>query len=961
MPRSLPIIGLRLGICLCLALSGCGNRFNPSSPFIPTSVVPPAGSPLVLGISDLVAGDGMIRVGWRPADNGVTAPEFIRYRVYLANGPGDQDFATPNVTTVPGVTFTEITGLPNGIPVFVVVRSVDPAGTEDQNTIEWVATPNPVRYVRVGAPAGGANGLTPQTPFPSLGQAVNFAIPLQGVNFWLAEGLYFPENVFLFPAMSAFGGFTADFALAGRDPERHVTQFATNVTSANSVVEMTAATAVPAPAGGLIAIDGLSLVGNGVVPNGVFVEDAFFRISRCQIFDIPGKGIELRSDAGNDITVEGSIRECIIEDVMGEGVFLDGIPDVVIDNNQIRSTGNEGIESQWIRASAAADARIDITRNVIQGCGDEGIDLDFAEANFLDPTASQGARVRAFVRNNRVERCKLQGILFDIDHQNSDGIDIRVRCEDNEVRACGLDGILINADAMSSFRVARNSVVGNGGAGIFMSGTQDGPWVRLLHNRIMGNGAGIHAEGSVTAEVRHQLLRGNRGPAVHIDRATIDVVDSILMGNAVASTLSGLRHSILFAEPTPSIVGEGVVFANPGLENHPDFLRVASAPGNGTTVPLSGTSGWQIGDAVEIRDDGVRRTVIGVGPTSITIDPPVSVSPGDLVSAWGNAVSVFEFEGLLAGSLAINAGDPLESDRDGTRADLGPIGGDTPGNVGIDPAIPLESAALELTGIDPPPSELQLGSTWTLAFNRVVVDEIADHIRIERGGVDITSSAVFTVLDSAIEIDLTSVSFSPGETVRLEMIPGEFFFGTVGGPATTIGSQETDPGRVAPPDVIHDQQTMDVFLLQPAHVRFEQRIGASVADSDQGGPDTNGTIATAQLLPAAPLLLDGTIGFPGDTDVYRVDLAAGERIRAELFVGQIESPLIAGLELIAGDGTTVLQSVAAGPPIFPDPVLPTYTAPSAQTVYLRVQSAYGQIPLPAPGQAPIGAYQLVVR
>ena len=72
--------------------------------------------------------------------------------------------------------------------------------------------------------------------------------------------------------------------------------------------------------------------------------------------------------------------------------------------------------------------------------------------------------------------------------------------------------------------------------------------------------------------------------------------------------------------------------------------------------------------------------------------------------------------------------------------------------------------------------------------------------------------------------------------------------------------------------------------------------------------DRNGSHATAQSLGVEPVLVSGSIFTPGDRDFYRVDLPAGETLEMELIAGRDETPLIARLTLLTGDGGTILQS-----------------------------------------------------
>ena len=963
--------------------SGCARRLNPDHIVLPSAGPPPESGPpigvnsqldiphpLFAGLGDVLAGDGYVRLSWQAATDDDSLSEDIVYHVYRSSVAGGEDFlAAPFFTTGAGETTVEFTGLTNGEPIYFVVRAADELGNVDPNEVEWSAMPNPVRYVRVGG--AGPDGLTPQTAFPTILTAVVVTEALeQGVNIWVAEGVY-SQVVFLWPGRSAYGGFTTDFTIEDRDTIVHVSTL--EITSLAPVVRMR----IPSDPdilfvpGALAVLDGFNVrsAAGSSVPIGVLAEDSNVRITNCLFFNLLSQGIDLRSDFLNSIQITATIRNCTIQDVGGEGIFINGHPNIVIDNNVIQNTGTEGIESQWVHASGNTSARIEVTRNRILNPGDEGIVIDFSEEDVDNPLNSLGARIRAFIRNNKIEGAGLQGIQLDLDFQNSDEIDFRARIEDNEINDCALEGILLDGDARGSFRVVRNSITGNGKAGdpitgigtagIAISGNVGGPYARLLHNRIIGNGVGIFATGAITAEVQHQILRANSLSAVRTDRAVVTVANSILMENGSVSTLTSLRSSIVFGEPVPTRA-ENTVSADPGLESHPRFYArvnaTASPFGTQGSIPLGSTSGWFVGDTVELRNDGVARLVTFVGPTSLGVSPPSTiVFPNDLVAAWGDSPDVIEREGLLLGSPAIDMGEPGEFDRDGTPADIGPIGGDTPGNVGIETAIPLESAALELVAIDPSPAELQSGSIWTLTFNRDLVPEIASLVTFSRGAADLTPSAVITLGERTIDFDLSAVTFTPGDDVVIEIAPGEFTIGVPEGPFDDLG---TGGGDLTPPGVVGTEEV----LLLPSLIRFSSKIGADVFDLDiAGGPEFNGTVATAQNLPTLPVRVSGALGVLGDVDVYSFTLGAGETIRPELYVRQIESTLTTRLTLIASDGSTIVSSDAALTPFYFDPTLPEYTATTAETVYVTVQSSYVAKAIPDVVISPTGDYELILR
>jgi hypothetical protein len=75
-------------------------------------------------------------VAWAPAtDNGTTSDK-IKYRVYVTETPGAEDYTTPAVTSAPGATTATVTGLLESKTYYAVVRAVDASGNADSNTVE---------------------------------------------------------------------------------------------------------------------------------------------------------------------------------------------------------------------------------------------------------------------------------------------------------------------------------------------------------------------------------------------------------------------------------------------------------------------------------------------------------------------------------------------------------------------------------------------------------------------------------------------------------------------------------------------------------------------------------------------------------------------------------------------------------------------------------------------------------
>lgn len=78
----------------------------------------------------------VIDLTWAAATDDVSPASEISYNVYMAETAGGQNFAAPLLTTAAGATTATITRLRPSITYFFVVRAVDRALNEDQNTVE---------------------------------------------------------------------------------------------------------------------------------------------------------------------------------------------------------------------------------------------------------------------------------------------------------------------------------------------------------------------------------------------------------------------------------------------------------------------------------------------------------------------------------------------------------------------------------------------------------------------------------------------------------------------------------------------------------------------------------------------------------------------------------------------------------------------------------------------------------
>ena len=180
MPRSFPCVSLSIFVVLAgSVIAGCANQpdtldcgngtvqvghecvttadTNPPD----TSETPEAPTPPTFGGVTSVApvNTDTLQVTWAPATDKVTSAAKLKYNVYAGTTPGGEGFGKPVAVSAPGANHVLLPGLlPANAAWYVVVRAVNEAGAEDNNTIEKTATTG----LDTEAPTfGGVSGVAP--------------------------------------------------------------------------------------------------------------------------------------------------------------------------------------------------------------------------------------------------------------------------------------------------------------------------------------------------------------------------------------------------------------------------------------------------------------------------------------------------------------------------------------------------------------------------------------------------------------------------------------------------------------------------------------------------------------------------------------------------------------------------------------------------------------------------------
>ncbi|MDE0959582.1 MAG: right-handed parallel beta-helix repeat-containing protein [Planctomycetota bacterium] len=891
-----------LSIAALLPLASCDRFVPPTPPGVDVGSVPDGGGlgssglaivthPRFGGITDLVAGDSMVRIGWEQANDDETPPDQIEYLIFVT--PDNTPFNLEDPTAVViGITQLEIENLQNGELLRVLVQARDSDLEVDPNKNQWLATPNPVRYVRSGASPNGSDGLTAESAFPSMAQAVAMSIPLNGVNFYVAGGLY-PENIFLFTGMMLFGGFNDQFEVAQRDPDTFLTQF--GIGFPNDLVNLR-------PGHLLSGIDGISLSGNNIAESCVHAEDCLARITRCRLSGAITQGIDLRSDSAEGETIRALIADCVISDCSGEGIRIQGIPQIRIDNCEIRNNLNEGIESQWIQGTTLENARIEITRCNIHSNGDEGIDLDIAAVPANDQVSSIDARIRIRIRNCTIDNNALEGIVIDLDTLPSDQMDVRVRIDDCSIRANGLAGIFLDGDSDAALRVARCQITANGADGLLITGLAGGPMPQIQHSNLLGNaGAGLATEGLGCISAWHCWIEGNGGGLTRSQRGSISIHDSILSCADESIDPSSFHYCILDGQWIPADGADHLLSGSLEVVARPAQYARATVEPDGSLQLLELIDSIE-GLSVEVSDDGILRQMTSIVGPHLTVDPPVNptLRPVSLFF-WLPQDGPIEDPTPSRDSSLIGAADPATLNNDGTPHDLGPLGANPLHFVGPDPALPDSPDQNQLRFISPAPSVPAEAGHWILSFTRDVSFSALSKIIVSVDGVDRSDTLARFIIGNNIDLRLIPAPL-PGQETRLQILP---FDG----------------------DKIGDSHSRRLL--------FDQRMALVVTEDETLAQ--NDFHLSAPHFDAEPIVISGSIGSLDDEDWFRITPPSDGLFQVELLARREESLLAGHLEWYSSDGLTLLGSSQATAPYFFDPFLIAVAAdPSSGSILLRV-------------------------
>ncbi len=575
----------------------------------------------------------------------------------------------------------------------------------------------------------GAEYHVPSVQYPDLITAVLVAASFsnggqQAANVWVAEGTYTDVSVPLHAGVHVYGGFDASFDLATRDPAAHPTVLRAQTGAAKAVV-----TIQDGKPGAVL--DGIEIDGLSTASAGVDVVQSPARLSSLLVRDCAGRGIRLRSLASN-VVYDVTLARCSVRSCGGEGLQLQGPFELSVEGSLFSVNSLEGFDCDDLVAPSGFQASLSVRDSVFFGNGGEGLDCDLG----VPPAPGSGGAYEVTVQGSLFEQngwgtsAASAGLNIDIDYEAFPAWRSEIVVRGSTARANRGHGARLDLDSTSTTFVHRLLATANSADGLAVS-SESKPGLALVSASVLsGNrGAGVRASGGATGgnvpvALSHCILAGNRKGGLISEQ-----VESIAVSSA----------AWLQSSPWAGAGGVRAHFVAQG--NDPLAALFAVAPmayrgvlkKSGSVLTLDDASDFAPGDPLELADDGVLRSVIGLsGPDGLEIAPAAgSLLLPALIARFAPLVGVGEDYTLAALSAALGAGMPAPV---GPAPDAGvfgaPLGG-SPGNEG-----PLPQALFRASATSPPTTTpLDQGDQMRMAFLGGVLDSttIPGNVRVRNG------------------------------------------------------------------------------------------------------------------------------------------------------------------------------------------------------------------------------------
>lgn len=607
-------------------------------------------SPTASGIVAACAGAGSARIDYRLPGANFDAALFQGGSSAAVYSGG------PVLTPLTGSSAI-LTGLTDGVDLFLGL-AIRAAGS----TV-WVPVGATVRtrpgapvYVDAGASAVGANGLTPQTAFVNLSDALLVAGSQNGRNVWVRDGVYGSGPYFIGPNVHCAGGFSAAFDLAGRD----VLALATRATGSSSQEIFSV---ISGGADG--SLDGFLVDGGAVVLKGVDIADSDAELRSLEVRNCADRGVKAA------VTVATQNRRlkiigCNVHSNVSDGVSTAGPYEIVLDLSNFDANGQEGIDVDNLEALDGGASSLRASGCRFFGNSSEGLDIDLSTVPGTPMTATGTFDVR--VDNCRFELNGLDGLLIDQEYEFFPGFSATIVVQGCVARANRQAGVHIDADANGTYRLHRLRCTANAMDGLLITSETNASEIIVTSSWFAGNlSAGARlATGNKTVLASHCGFAGNQAGGMVSDSVPCAVANSVFLQQPVATT-----NAVALGNYVAD--GSAQVF-----ERAPKAFTSVSANVAGALTVMT-TSGFENGDRVRVADGETAFTIVTVAAGDIVLseDPTLFLVPG-MLQAYSTA-SVVDDLRLASASPASSVGITAPGEFAPDAGPYGAVDGGEPG------------------------------------------------------------------------------------------------------------------------------------------------------------------------------------------------------------------------------------------------------------------------------------------
>jgi len=658
------------------------------------------------GATDALQEDNSVCLIWSPATDDTDESADIVYRVYMSSTSGGQDLENPTLTTEAGVCEACVNDLYYAGIRFFVVRAVDTAGNEDENTVEVTGSPRPARYTKEGTIG---DGLEPDDPAGTIQENIDDIGANANGIVYVAAGTY-GEHVEILAGVAMIGGYNADFSQC--DPAAYATIINGTKTDDTPIVRAANGTRIDGftirgavgNAAGINAVNASTEIANNLISGNNRHGIYFGAVPE----EVGGSGMASNPIIENNVIIDNGHYPCLYDRKERNGVNyvryyfdpcagiygynLRGATQATIRNNIIADNIGHGLSFD---VGYTQTARFDLSNNDIADNTWDGIESEARGFYFYDddPGLVRGEIANNIIRNNRdgIRQTGDQRSIYETTITNNQilanarhGVYGSILGFIGEINVFGF---WVHYNLPSEYNnVIRNNIIAqNAGDGISLEAAGFDWYPYSTHP--------LNSSATISAEIINNNIVNNAQNGVSRALDTGGNGMPAAKNNIVFNNADDLADvTTTYTDVGDGDSGTGNLNVDPQFVFGPDWVDFTVDGGDADLIVVNDNSTYMVGDYLEINADGKARQITSLSNGTDVIFTPAledaSVA-GMAVAYWGENTDVDEDYQLQAGSDCIDAGDPdavyndAQPPGQGTeRNDMGAYGGPQAGTVG---------------------------------------------------------------------------------------------------------------------------------------------------------------------------------------------------------------------------------------------------------------------------------------